>query len=163
MMFGVSRTRQTSGLVSGSCLLLLYLVTATPLAPVAIALLAGMDRSHHVALRQTTQGRQVVLRHDCPTSPSPRHGMLARALTVFAQEAAAPQSDHVIQVGAMDTAQQAPALEIEPASNSDPDASIEGDSELHAPGMTFEIAAFPRPPPVPSGLLLTIRSTVFLI
>lgn len=156
--------RQTSSLVGGCCLLFLYFVAATPLAPVLITLMAGLDRSHHVAIQQTTQGLQVILRHGCRNSPSHHHGMVARALTVFAQRTTAQQSDHVIQFGALDIAQQAPALEIGPASNlPDPDGNVAGYSVFHAAAVTLQVAASPRSPPVPTGLLFAVRSTVLLI
>jgi len=156
--------RQTSSLIRGSCVLLLYLVIATPLAPALTTLLAVFDRSHHVAVQQTEKGLQVVLRHGCLTWPMHRHGMLARALTVLARRTTAPQSDHVIQFGAMDSSQQAPALAIEPTSNSpEPGGNVVCEFAFHAADVTAGFATFPRPPPAPSGLLLTVRSTVLVI
>jgi hypothetical protein len=145
-------------------LLLLYLFTATPLAPVMFSLLAEADRSHHVAIQQTSQGLQVVLRHDRSGSASHRHGMVARALTVFAQRTAGAQSDHVIQFGSTDTVRRAPAVVAESApepSVSDTDVACE--FLAHSFDGTFEAAAIPRPPPVRHGLLLTVLSVVLLI
>lgn len=147
-----------------SCLLLLYLVTATPIAPLTVALLARLDRDHHVALQHSAQGLQVALQHGCLDSPAHRHGLVAQALTVFAQRTASPQSDHIIQFASADVVQQTPALSIESACDSPaPNEDRVADFLFHLPDVTLGCAAFPRPPPVPSGLLLTIRSTVFLI
>ncbi len=160
----VPRARQTSSLVGGCCLLFLYFVTATPLAPVLYTLLAELDRSHHVAIHQTTQGLQVVLQHGGLNTATHHHGMVARALTVFARHTTARQSDHVIQFGAMDAAQRTSVLAIEPASNSpDPEGNVAGYPVVHAAAVTWELAASPRPPPVQCGLLLTVRSTVLRI
>jgi len=160
----VPRNRQSPGLVGVSCLLLLYLVTATSLAPVAVTLLAGTDRSHHVAIQQTSKGLQVVLRHGCVDPAAHRHGLLAQALTAFAQRAASPQSDHVIQFASTDVLQQTSALVIESACDS-PATNEEGAAILlfQPSDSTFGCVAFPRPPPVASELLLTVRSTVLLI
>lgn len=160
----VPRNRRSPGLVGVSCLLLLYLVSATSLAPVVVALLAGMDRSHHVAVQQTSKGLQVLLQHGCVDSVAHRHGLLAQALTAFAQRAASPQSDHVIQFASTDVAQQTSALAIESACDS-PATNEDGAANLlfHASDLTFGCVAFPRPPPIESELLLTVRSTVLLI
>lgn len=160
----VPRKRRCPGLVGVSFLLLIYLVSATSLAPVTVALLAGMDRSHHVAIQQTPSGVQVVLHHGCGDSAAHRHGLLARALTAFAQRAASPQSDHVIQFASTGVVQQTSALAIESACDS-PAANEAGAANLlfHSSDLTFGCVAFPRPPPVASELLLTVRSTVLLI
>lgn len=145
-------------------LALLYLVTATPLLPALTALLALSERSHLVTLQPTAHGIEVVLRHDGRHSPSHRHGLITRSLAVFAQRTIAPQTDHVIQFGATDTAQQTPVLAIEPTSSlRDLHANLVGDSAFPTASVTLELAAFPRPPPVPSGRLLTVRSNVLVI
>ena len=158
------RTPQPRLRLCAISLALLYLVIATPLLPLLTALLALSDRSHLVILQPTTQGIQVVLRHDGLHSPSHRHGLIARSLAVFAQRTIAPQTDHVIQFGAMDTAHQTPVLTIEPTSSlRDCPGKLNGDSAFPKGSMTLELAAFPRPPPVPSGRLLTVRSNVLVI
>jgi hypothetical protein len=157
-------TRRFPGPLGGGGLLLLYLFTATPLAPVVFSLFAGLDRSHHVAIQRTSIGLQVLLRHGCADLSSHRHGMLARALTVFAQRAAAPQSDHVIQFGSTDTVQQTPAFKIERALNLPDSQGISpNDSAFSLGDQTFVAAAAPRPPPANIGLILLLRSTVLLI
>ncbi len=157
-------TRQPRLRFCAILLALLYLVTATPLLPALTALLALSDRSHLVTFQPTAHGIEVVLRHDSLHPPSHPHGLIARSLAVFAQRTIAPQTDHVIQFGATDAAQQASVLAIEPTSSlRDLNASFVGDSAFPQAGVTLELAAFPRPPPVPSGLLLTVRSNVLVI
>jgi hypothetical protein len=85
--------------VMGGCLLLLYVLAATPVATMAVALLAELDRSHHAAVRPSAQGLQVVLQHGCHNAAPHRHGLVARTLTFFARPTATPDADHVIQFG----------------------------------------------------------------
>jgi hypothetical protein len=160
----VPRTRRIAGLGGVNCLLLLYLITATPLAPVAVALLAEMDRSHEVTLQNTAQGLQIVLKHGCLKSLAHRHGMVAQALTFFAQRPSTLQSDHVIQFSFTDVGQRTLALAIESTCDS-PVLNEDGAADFlfHPPDVTFGDAAYPRPPPAASELLLTVRSTVLLI
>ena len=158
------RTRRFPGLPAGGCLLLLYLFGGTPLAPVVFSVFAGIDRSHHVAIRRTGSGIQILLRHDQADSPSHRHGMIARALTVFAQRTPGPPADHVIPFGFTDIVQQTPALQIEPASNlPDPTGVASNDSVFSLADQTFAPATAPRPPPATLGHILLVRSTVLLI
>ena len=160
----VSVARPISGQIGGFCLLWLYLVFATPLAPVVFSLLAGLDRSHRVVLQQTSLGVQVVLRHDCSESPVHRHGMLARALTVFAHRTTAPQADHVIQFRSTETALQTPVLETAPAPILPDAEGMAGDASLlYLADTSFVPAVLSRPPPAGNGLLLLVRSTVLLI
>jgi len=150
--------------LGGSVLLLFYLVTTTPLAPVLTALLAATERNHYVALQTTARGIQVVLRHDCVNLPSQRHGLVARGLTVFAQRTTATQSDHVIQFGITDTSKQTPAFAIEAAPGSPAQDAVPADEDLfHAARLTALLVSLPRPPPGPSGFPLTIRSTVLVL
>jgi len=160
-----SRRPQTFRPLGGGCLVLLYLLSVTPFTLALTALLATSDRSHHVAIQQTAIGLQLVLRHDCVNLGTHRHGMIARALTLFAQRTTtSSQSDHVIQFRVVDTMQQpsepiiASALELQLLA-----ALIPCDAGLCAPEMTFSLVNLPRPPPVTSGLLLILRSTVLVV
>jgi hypothetical protein len=94
--------------------MLLYLATATPLAPAVTVLLAEADCSHHVAVERSASGLQVVLRHDCPSPPTHRHTLIARALTAFARPASPSQPDHVIRFGTLDAARKTAPLALEP-------------------------------------------------
>ncbi len=159
-----SRLPHTFRMLAGGCLALLYLLTATPVAPAITVLLAALDRSHQVAMQETANGLQVVLRHGCVNLASHRHGMVARALTLFAQQTTPSQSDHVIQFGAVDRLRQpstpimapVPGLELHPA-------TVPCDFLLPAPLLTSSLVNLPRPPPAASGLLHSLRSTVLVI
>ena len=150
--------------VGGSCLVLLYLLTAIPLTPTLTALLAMADRSHQVAVQPTAHGIQVVLRHVCFNSPAHRHGLVARALTLFAQRPVEGRLDHVIQFAASPLSDQAPALILAPASDS-PAPELLPPSGIQ-PRPSWLIAALMgplRPPSDASGALVNVRSTVLLI
>ena len=145
--------------------MLLYLLSVTPFTLALTALLATSDRSHHVAIQHTAIGLQLLLRHDWVNLGTHRHGMIARALTLFAQRTTtSSKSDHVIQFGGVDTMQQPSEPIIAPA----PDlqllaAFVPCDPVLRAPEMTFSLENLPRPPPVTSRLLLSLRSTVIVV
>src|SRR5205809_2671072 len=100
------RRRQTIRLLGGIALLFFHLITATPFTPVLTALLGAADRSHNAIVQSTNHGYQVVLRHECVNWATHRHGLIARALTVFAQRTTATRSDHVVQFANTDTSQQ---------------------------------------------------------
>src|SRR6185436_10784128 len=95
--------------VGASCLVLLYLLAGTPLTLAVTTLLATSDRSHHVAVQATAEGIQLVLRHDCVNSPTHRHGIVARTLTLMAQRPVEGQPDHVIAFAASAASHQAAA------------------------------------------------------
>lgn len=159
-----SRRPQPFRLLSGGCLALFYLLTSTPLPLALTALLASSDRSHHVGIQPTANGLQLVLRHDWVTLGTHRHGVIARALTLFAQRASSPPSDHVIQFGAVDTLRQASERTIAPAPQLQLlPALVPCEPGLRAPRLTFSPGSRPRPPPVISGLLLSLRSIALVI
>lgn len=151
---------KTFPVFTGSLVAALYLLTATPLAPALTALLALADRSHNVAIQQTTGGVTVVLRHDCANSPTHRHGVVARTLTLIAQRTSEAQPDHVIQFSASTTS--IPVSIAPPIIDSVSNAPALCDVTLCvSPAVTQEI---PRPPPPgASSSLLSTRSTVLLI
>jgi hypothetical protein len=150
--------------LGANCLLLLYVAAATPLAPGLTALLAATDTSHHVTIEQTMRGFRVVLRHQCANSPSHRHGMAARVLTLFAQRTTPAEPDHIIPFAITDTARETPTLNVEPESRAtflDPSPAAQA-WHLRAPSIPIA-ADFSRPPPAASGLILAVRSTVLLV
>jgi hypothetical protein len=143
---------------------LVYLLSAMPLVPGLTALLATLDRSHHVAVQQTADGLQVVLRHDCVNAPAHRHGLVARALTLIAQRPAEGHPDHVIQFAASATSQPASTFTLAPATGEP--ASILFPPCEFLPCVArpaARTAVRPRPPPDASGSLLSVRSIVLLI
>lgn len=147
-----------------SLLLLLYLFALTPVSAEFTALIGATDRSHHVTVEQTATGIQVVLRHGCAPRMMHQHGLVARALTLLAQQPAAGHPDHVIQFacGAGIQAKAASWTEFEPDALAASLLSAQGcflePPRFHTPrtfshGPLFEAAPF----------LLGLRSTVLLI
>jgi hypothetical protein len=148
----------------GHCLLLLYVAAAAPLAPGLAALLAATDTSHHVTIEQTTRGVRVVLRHQCAYPASHRHGVAARVLTLFAQRTTPAEPDHIIPFAVTDAAREASTINVDPESRSLilDDVSV-AKAPPGCPTSNLVTAAFPRPPPMASGLMLAVRSTVLLV
>ncbi len=145
-------------------MVLLYLLTATPLSPLLTLLLAMTDSSHHVVLGQTKSGIQVVLRHDCFHSPTHRHSIVARAITLVAQRPTEGNPDHVIRFADSPITEQLSTLAVTPAI--DPPASkLHLSSNLLSPQAFFivEPAVLPRPPTDTSGVLINVRSSVLRI
>jgi hypothetical protein len=157
-----SQDLQTS-VLRATGVLLLYLLTSSPLAPVFTTLIATTDRSHHVAIQQTSGGIQIVLRHDCLNSPAHRHGLAACLLTTFAQRTTASQPDHVIQFSGADAAMLTPALSV--ASTQDATAS----EVVPAPTALIQVLSPVQPPtawrspPGANAIGIELDSTVLLI
>jgi len=158
------RCSTTFRLVEGSCMVLLYLLTATPLSPLLMMLLAMTDSSHHAVIGQTSSGTQVVLRHDCYHSPTHRHGIVARAITLVAQRPAEGNPDHVIQFADSPISEQLSTLAVTPVSDSSAH-NFHLLSNLLSPQafLIVEPAVLPRPPTAANSLLTSIRSTVLRI
>ena len=132
----------------GVCLALLFLLTASPLAPVFTALLAAADSDHQVTIHQTAHGVQVVLRHDCLNSPTHRHGLVAQALTLLAQRPAAGHPDHDIQFAAADTSERTFAFALALATDSPAPESFLPIDQLPNPAPLNAFSGVrPRPPP----------------
>lgn len=149
---------------AGCCLLLLFVLTSTPVAPVFTGFLGAVDPNHHVLIRQSPHGLQVVLRHDCFNLPAHHHGLIARALTAFALPPTARTPDHVIQFGFTESLKQTPVMAITPA----PQAQMADEfpasvAWLATPRLASLPGAFPRPPPCAGEFALTLRSTVLIL
>jgi hypothetical protein len=142
---------------------LLYLLAVTPLSLALTALLASADRSHHLGILATPDGLQLVLRHDGATRQTHRHGVVARTLVLFAQRATVPPSDHVIQFGAANSLGQPAEATPPPLPWRLLAAVIPCSPLLASATLTFAPVHPPRPPPVTSELLLSLRSNVLLI
>ena len=79
--------------------LLAYLLSATPLLPMATVLVAWADGEHRVALSADRDGTQVVLGHDARdprTALTHSHCAVSRALTLLAEPSGPAHSDHVL-------------------------------------------------------------------
>lgn len=163
-MSSVPRALPALRRVGASCLMLLYLLAGTPLALAVTTLLAMADRSHHVAVQATAEGIQLVLLHDCVNSPTHRHGIVARTLTLMAQRPVEGHPDHVIDFAASPVSPLASAPAIAPAPDSSANQLLSLCDLCPCPAPLAPLAAaHPRPPPDANGLDLTLRSTVLLL
>ena len=148
----------------GGWLICLYVFSATPAAPAFVALLGSADRNHRVALQQTADGIQLVLRHECANSPTHRHGLVARALTLLAQRPVAGKPDHVIQFATSTTALQAATVAtISPTSDATSVLVLSRDLVRDCGWLRGALLTAPRPPPEKNSLLLILDSTLLLI
>src|SRR5262245_39020601 len=150
-------------LAVGICLLCLFLFSTTPIAPGLTALLGLADRSHHLAVHQSTRGIQVVLQHDCPNSPTHRHGLVARALVMIAERPSGSRADHVIEFSASSTPEKASALTIAVAPGS-VTAEVFPVFDLSPFSVRSAVVRTQPPhPPDANGFLQSVRATVLLI
>src|SRR5689334_3226943 len=152
--------------VTGAVLLLVYLVTATALAPALIALLAASDRSHQFGVQLSETGLQVVLRHECAGSLPHRHGWVARTLTLLAQPPTRSDPDHVIPFA---NARLSPRVNV---SSAGPDLGKSPSYCDFGAGMGARWGGRlpdlggrlePCPPDGSGGSLAVLRSTVLLL
>ena len=164
MSAGASRRSKTFRLFAGWWALALYVSASSPIGAAATAAIGALDRNHQVTVKAEAGGMCVVLRHR-PRCGVHHHGVVARALTVFAHPASATDPDHVLQFNAP----------IAYACDSQPQAALPTSERLaHTailPGVTvawlsnndFQAAVLTHAPPGDAGRLLTLRSTVLLI
>lgn len=150
--------------LGASGVLLLYLLTATPLAPVLTALVAMAEGTHDVGLQPTAHGIQLVLHHHCLNPPTHRYGLMARVLRLAPERASGGQTDHVIPFSAKAASDQAPAL----ATDFAPDSWVPELSSLwQFPPRTgrviVRLADHPHPVQDSGDSWLSIGSTVRLL
>lgn len=142
--------------------LLLYVAAFSPLGVGLTTALGLLDRDHQVNLQSTESGLRVVLHHP-QKCVAHHHGVLARALTLFAQPVNPTQPDHVLQFGSADNVSG--ARQIKATTNSRTDSSPVGPPALigcrlfQPPTAIIPSCA----PPDKPGSLLFLRSTVLLI
>jgi hypothetical protein len=82
-----------------------FLLYAGAFTPLGLGVAAGagfLDRTHLVCVQGGEHGSQIVLKHGNKCAMH-RHGVVARALTLFAQPVSAANPDHVIQFNSPDT------------------------------------------------------------
>lgn len=148
----------------GSCLVWLYLLTVTPAGPGLAALLAMADRSHHVTFEPTAARIRVVLSHQGCQAATDRHGMVARTLTLIAQQPVSGETDHIIQFSVTTSAEASSTLIMTLALASAVSAcSSAGNLKFQAFRLTAAPTGKSRPPPYLHPSWLSIRSTVLLI
>jgi len=149
-------------LTAGCFVLALYLAACSPAGLGLAALLGSFDPSHQVQVHAGERGLAVVLHHG-GNCAGHRHGVVARALTCFAQPASAADPDHVIQFSAADSLSRKAQISLPPLAGSAQPALalVEKNFSVSAPFVAR--LADPRPPPGGGEALRCLRSTVLLI
>jgi len=147
---------------AGWLALLLYVAVASPVGLAMTAAFAVLDRNHQVVVSAGTGDLRVVLHHVARNSLH-HHGLVAQALTLFAQPPTESDPDHVLRFSAPTAASECSPPQF---------AAAETDSPadfFHPPTITWTrrgdfLAAVPtHAPPDDTGPLACLRSTVLLI
>jgi hypothetical protein len=148
--------------IAGWCALLLYLGASSPVGLGMAALFGSLDRDHRVAVQAGTAGTRVVLHHE-RRCVAHHHGVMARALTLFAAPSSTAEADHVLQFSAADSfSRQSQLLAPSPAGFEQP---VLAATEV-AVWCRHEIFRSPvptYPSPGGGGRLRCLRSTLLLI
>jgi hypothetical protein len=154
--------RRALRLIAGWGALFLFVGVASPLGLGLAALAGALDRSHHLSVQGGRAGLQLVLQHGgCRAAH--HHGVLARALTVFARPASATNPDHVIQFRGSDHfSRQVQCRAAAPETPATPDLALDGNL-LPAPRRVARASIPTHPPPDPNGQLRCRGSTLWLI
>jgi hypothetical protein len=142
--------------------LALYLVAYLPAGLGIAAFVGSFDRNHQVQVRLGERSLALVLHHG-RHCVGHRHGVIARALTRFAQPASATDPDHVIQFSAADSLSRKSQIALMPFPNAAQSAAALSEIVFAAPSHTTLRLGQPHPPPDESGLLRCLRSIVLLI
>ena len=147
---------------AGWLALVLYVAVASPAGLAITAAFAALDRSHQVVVSAGTGDLRVVLHHVARNGLH-HHGLVAQALTLFAQPATESDPDHVLRFSAPTA-----ASECSPPQFAAAEADAPADF-LPLPTITWSrrgdfLAAVPtHAPPDNNGPLACLRSTVLLI
>jgi len=155
-------THSVVQLISGWCALLVWVAVYSPVGLGVAAAVGCLDRDHHLRIHAGEQGLQLVLHHG-PNCTAHRHGIVARALTVFAQPASATDPDHVIQFSAADNSSGPTQLTVSRPANSELSGVVVAETFLCCARETRPSLIPTHPPPDERGQLLCLRSTLLLI
>lgn len=150
-----------------SLCLLAYLLSATPLLPIATALVAWADGDHHVLLSADKDGTRVVLGHDARdvrTALTHSHCGVSRVLTLLAQPSGPVHSDHVLNFrsGSFTTLREATPCIAVPPTDETPTAPAMV-SALVLPRLVTNVEAPLLDIPPPAMSVTVVGTTVFLI
>ncbi len=147
--------------------LLAYLLSATPLLPVATAVIAWLDGEHHVTLAMEKDGVSVVLGHDerdARKSLTHTHCIVSSALTLLAEPAGPAHSDHVLNFQAGNVATPGKAVAHLPAPIASETSTIPVSiAERVLPVIVTKVEAPLLDIPPPATSVTVARATVLLI
>ena len=147
--------------------LLAYFLSATPLLPIATALIAWADGEHRVTLSSDKDITRVVLGHDARDprqSLTHSHCVVSRALTLLAVPSGPEHADHVLnfQCGNSTTLREATPWTAAPQLGVDLVSPPSG-AAVVLPRLASNIEAPLLDIPPPPICILVVRATVLLI
>jgi hypothetical protein len=149
-------------LTAGWCALLLYAGACSPLGLGLAALAGSLDPNHQLLIGAGERTGRLVLHHGS-SGASHHHGLVARALKLFAQPANAANPDHILQFSSPDTLKgQSQASAPQPDSRYVLLVFPGGEFFAHTPKV-FASGIPPGSPPELDAARLCLRSTVLLI
>ena len=161
MNFTRNQGRNRRRLAAGCCALLLYAGACSPLGLAVAALVGSLDPNHQLLIGAAERGGRLVLHHGSGCA-SHRHGLAARALTLFAQPANAANPDHVLQFSSADTL-KAQSQASAPHPDLRDILPLCQSGELLAHASKVFASDISRPPPQVDPARLCLRSIVLLI
>ena len=149
-------------LLAGWCGLLLYVGAFSPLGMGVTALLGTIDPDHHARFQPGSGGMRLVLHHEGNCSGH-QHGVVARALTIFAQPVSNTDPDHVLQFISLNGFTRDSQLIVPAANPSEPVIVYFAESAFILPAGSIQFIPAARPPPDAVCDFLYLRTTVLLI
>jgi len=147
--------------------LLAYFLSATPLLPIATALVAWADGEHRVMLSADKDGTRLVLGHDDRdprTALTHSHCTVSRALTLLAEPSGPDHADHILnfQSASFTTLREAtPRVSFPPVDETLVAPATTGVVVLPQLVTNVEAPLLDIPPPAIS--VMVARATVLLI
>ena len=147
--------------------LLAYLLSTTPLLPIATTLVAWADGDHRVLLSADKDGTRVVLGHDARdirTALTHSHCGVSLVLTLLAQPSGPVHSDHVLnfQSGSCATPREAtPCIPVPPTDETPTAPAMV--SALVLPRLVSNAEGPPLDTPPAAISVTVVRTTVLLI
>ena len=162
MNTNLRQPRSATRLVAGWGALLLYVGAVSRLG-LALAALVGSFDPDHQALVQNEMGSTRLILHHEQKCAAHHHGLVARALTVFAEPARAGQPDHVLQFRAATMISHPTQLSAPAPTTYQPPVAALIQMIARSPNDDSPALVPTHPPPHPSGQPLCRRSTVLLI
>jgi hypothetical protein len=147
--------------------LLAYFFSATPLLPIATALVAWADGEHRVALSADKDGTRVVLGHDARdprTALTHSHCAVSRALTLLAEPSGPDHADHILnfQSGSSTIVREASPWVAVPQADAGPVAPASVAAVI-LPTLVSNVEAPLLDIPPPAISVMVARATVLLI
>jgi hypothetical protein len=140
----------------------LYVSAASPLGVGLAALVGSFDPDHHALVQTELGSTRLVLHHERKCAGH-HHGLVARALTAFAEPVRADQPDHVLQFRVADSfSHQRQLIAPSPAQLDQPALAVTA-TPVWSARANFLSAGSTHPPPAARGQLLCLRATVLMI